>query len=194
MNEFTFFMHNTRTLYSRVSITTGHGLDGREVGVQVPVGASFSSLHVVQTGSTAHPASYSILGTLSPGAKRPEGEAHRWRTRAEVKNTWMCLSTPTYIFTVYSLGNAFCCVFIVLNYWAIFPSNTTMYQSTHSHLLCITEFIGCTDSLHVSAHLEPSSGDMSTFLYYWTLRPIWIHILLTPLCAQIVFTTLKCKM
>jgi hypothetical protein len=36
---------------STVSIMTGYGLDGRGVGVQVPVGARFFSSHVVQTGS-----------------------------------------------------------------------------------------------------------------------------------------------
>jgi hypothetical protein len=32
-------------------MATGYGLDGRGVGVRGPVGANFSSLHVVQTGS-----------------------------------------------------------------------------------------------------------------------------------------------
>jgi hypothetical protein len=37
-------------------------LDGRGVGVRVPVEARFSPLHSVQTGSGAHPASY-LMGT-----------------------------------------------------------------------------------------------------------------------------------
>jgi hypothetical protein len=39
--------------------------DGRGVGVRVPVGARFSLLHVVQTGSGAHPVSYPV-GTGGP--------------------------------------------------------------------------------------------------------------------------------
>jgi hypothetical protein len=43
---------------SSVGIATGYGLDDRGVGVRVPVGSEFSLLHVVQTGSGVHPASY----------------------------------------------------------------------------------------------------------------------------------------
>jgi hypothetical protein len=39
-------------------ITVGYGLDGRGVGVRVPLGAGIFSSPVVQTGSGAHPASY----------------------------------------------------------------------------------------------------------------------------------------
>jgi hypothetical protein len=55
---------------SAIGIATGYGLDGRGVGVRVPVGARFSPLHVDHTGSGAHPASYPI-GTWgsSPGGK-----------------------------------------------------------------------------------------------------------------------------
>jgi hypothetical protein len=53
---------------SAVGIATGYGLDGREVGVRVPVGARFAPLHVVPTGSGAHPASYPMgTGALFPG-------------------------------------------------------------------------------------------------------------------------------
>jgi hypothetical protein len=45
-----------------VGIATGYVLDGRGVGVRVPVGARFSPLHVVQTDYGAHPASY-LIGT-----------------------------------------------------------------------------------------------------------------------------------
>jgi hypothetical protein len=38
-------------------IATGNGLDSRGVGVRVPVGSRFFSLHVVQTGSGVHPTS-----------------------------------------------------------------------------------------------------------------------------------------
>jgi hypothetical protein len=40
---------------SAVGIAIGYGLDGRRVGVRVPV-RDFSLLHVVQTSSRAHPA------------------------------------------------------------------------------------------------------------------------------------------
>jgi hypothetical protein len=39
-------------------VATGYGLDDQAVRVQVPLEARFSLLHVVQTGSGAHPASY----------------------------------------------------------------------------------------------------------------------------------------
>jgi hypothetical protein len=43
---------------SAVGKATGYVLDDGGVGVRVPVGSRFSLLHVVQTGSGAHPASY----------------------------------------------------------------------------------------------------------------------------------------
>jgi hypothetical protein len=43
---------------SAVNITTGYRLDGQGVGVQVPVGARISLLHIVQTGCGAHSTSY----------------------------------------------------------------------------------------------------------------------------------------
>jgi hypothetical protein len=48
----------TRSRDSAVGIATGYGLDGRGVGVRLPVGPRFSLLRVVQTGSGAHPASW----------------------------------------------------------------------------------------------------------------------------------------
>jgi hypothetical protein len=41
-----------------VGIVTGYGLDDRGVGVGVQVGSRIFLLHVFQTGSRAHPASY----------------------------------------------------------------------------------------------------------------------------------------
>jgi hypothetical protein len=41
-------------------IATGYWLDGRGVGVRVQVRVEFSPLHVVQTASGAHPASYPV--------------------------------------------------------------------------------------------------------------------------------------
>jgi hypothetical protein len=40
---------------------TGYGLDGQGVAVHVPVGVRLSFLHVVHTGSWAHPASYPMI-------------------------------------------------------------------------------------------------------------------------------------
>jgi hypothetical protein len=54
---------------SAVSIATGCGLDDRGVGVRVPVGSEFSLLHIAQTSSGAHPASYPMgtWGSFSGG-------------------------------------------------------------------------------------------------------------------------------
>jgi hypothetical protein len=61
---------------SAVGIVTGYRMDGRGVGVRIPVGSKFSLLYVVQTGSWVHPASYPTgMGALSPGVKRQGHEA-----------------------------------------------------------------------------------------------------------------------
>jgi hypothetical protein len=61
---------NFRSRDSAVGIATGYGLDGREDGLRVPVGASLSPLRVVQADSGADPASYPIgTGTSFPGGK-----------------------------------------------------------------------------------------------------------------------------
>jgi hypothetical protein len=49
---------------------TIHGLDDRGVGVPVPVGARIFLLHVVQTGSGAHPAN-----SMGTGGTFPRDEA-----------------------------------------------------------------------------------------------------------------------
>jgi hypothetical protein len=74
---------------------TGYGVDGRGVGVRVPVGKYFFSLHVVQTGSGSNPASYPMTPrALSLEVKRPGREAdHSPPTSAEVKKTWIYTST-----------------------------------------------------------------------------------------------------
>jgi hypothetical protein len=64
--------------WSRVSsgsIVSDYGLDDRAIVVRFPVGAKdFSSSLCVQTGSGAHPASYTMgTGGLSPGVKRGRG-------------------------------------------------------------------------------------------------------------------------
>jgi hypothetical protein len=53
---------------SVVGIATGYRLTDRRVGVQISVGSEFSLLHVVQSGSCAHPASYAMgSGGSFPG-------------------------------------------------------------------------------------------------------------------------------
>jgi hypothetical protein len=60
----------------------------------IPV-QDFSLLHVVQTDSGAHPASYPMGAAGSfPGGKAD----HSPPTSAEVKNTWIYTSTPPYAF------------------------------------------------------------------------------------------------
>jgi hypothetical protein len=59
---------------SAVGIATAYGLDDREVRVRVPVGSEFSLLHIVQTGSGAHPASYP-MGTGGSFSRSKEAGA-----------------------------------------------------------------------------------------------------------------------
>jgi hypothetical protein len=86
---------------STLSIVTGHGLDGRGVGVQTPVEARFS-LHVVLTGSEAHLTSHPVgAGDSFLEVKQTGHEAdHSPPNSAKVKNTWICTFTPPYIFIV----------------------------------------------------------------------------------------------
>jgi hypothetical protein len=68
-----------------LGIATGYGLDGREVGVRVPVEARFFiSLHVVQTGPGTHTTSYK----MSTGAHNSPP------TSVEDKNERIYTSTP----------------------------------------------------------------------------------------------------
>jgi hypothetical protein len=75
-------------------IATGYGLNDRGVGIRVPVGCSL--LHVVQTGSRAHPNSYPKgTGGSFPGVKQPGREAdHSLPASGEVKKIWIYTSTP----------------------------------------------------------------------------------------------------
>jgi hypothetical protein len=55
---------------SVVSIATGYGLDDRGAEFESRQGQEFSPLHVVQTGSGAHQASYPMgTGGYFPGGK-----------------------------------------------------------------------------------------------------------------------------
>jgi hypothetical protein len=89
-----------RSRDSVVGIAIGYGLDDRWVGVRVPVGSTIFSPPIVQTGSGAHPASYTMgTGGSFPGIKRPGREVdHSTPTSAEVKKMWIYTSTPPYVF------------------------------------------------------------------------------------------------
>jgi hypothetical protein len=66
---------------------SGCGLDDRGSRVRFPAGAGNFSLHRVQNGSGAHPASYPMgTGSSFPGVKRPGREAdHSPSSSTEVK-------------------------------------------------------------------------------------------------------------
>jgi hypothetical protein len=74
-NIFAATLHICRD--SSVGIATGYGMDDRMIGVRFSAGArNFFLRHHVQTGSWAHPASYTVgTGVLSLGIKRPGREA-----------------------------------------------------------------------------------------------------------------------
>jgi hypothetical protein len=78
---------NFRSRDSVVGIATGYGLDNRGVRVRVRQGQEFSLLHVVRTGSGAHPTSIQwVPGALSPGVMQQGREAdHLAPTSVEVK-------------------------------------------------------------------------------------------------------------
>jgi hypothetical protein len=59
---------NLKSHGSSVGMAAGYGLDDRWVGVAAPV-----VLHIIQTGSRAHPASY----TVGTGDSFTEGKAAR---------------------------------------------------------------------------------------------------------------------
>jgi hypothetical protein len=78
------------TRVSSVSIASDYGLDDQAIGVRSPAGArDFSSILYVQTGSGAHPASYTMgTGCPFPGGKtRPGRDAdHSHPSSDEVVN------------------------------------------------------------------------------------------------------------
>jgi hypothetical protein len=84
---------------SSVGIAPDYGLDDRGGRSSSSSGVK-NFLHVVQTGSGSHPASY-LMGTgrFSRGAKRPGRETDNSPpTSAEVKKMWIYTSTPPYAF------------------------------------------------------------------------------------------------
>jgi hypothetical protein len=86
----------------RAGIATGYGLNDQGIGVRDAVRQEFLVLHVVQTGSGAHPASYPMdTGGSFYGVKRAGCEAdHSPPTSAEAKKTWVCTAIPPYVFMV----------------------------------------------------------------------------------------------
>jgi hypothetical protein len=77
-----------------------YGLDDRD---SIPgKGRKFSLRHHIQAGSGVHPASYPMnIGGLSTEIKRPGREAiYSPPSSAEVKNAWLCTSTPPVRLTV----------------------------------------------------------------------------------------------
>jgi hypothetical protein len=86
-----------------VGIATGYRLDGRGVGVRVPVRSSiFSSPRRPDwpTGSTQPPIRW-VPGALFPGFKRPGRETERSPLiSVEVKKIWIYTPIPPYAFTV----------------------------------------------------------------------------------------------
>jgi hypothetical protein len=78
----------------------GYGLGDRGSRVPFPARAGNFSLHCIQNGSGAHPASYPMGARDSfPGGKAAGREAdHLLPSSAEVKNAWSYTSTPQYVF------------------------------------------------------------------------------------------------
>jgi hypothetical protein len=80
-------------------MATGYGLDDRGVRVRVSVGSIiFTPLTRPFLGPTQPPIHW-LPGAISPGLKRPGGEAdHSPPTSAKVKKMWIYTSTPPYAF------------------------------------------------------------------------------------------------
>jgi hypothetical protein len=87
---------------SSIGIATGYGLDGRGIWVRVPVGTRFplftSSRPVL---GPIHPRIQWVQRVLSQRVKFPGREAdHSSPASNEVKNTWIYILTPPYVFMV----------------------------------------------------------------------------------------------
>jgi hypothetical protein len=90
LSHFYLLNQYDRSRGSSVSIVSDYGLDDRAIGVQSPAGAKdFSSSLCVQTGSGAHPASFTTgTGGPFPGGKARPGRDSDYSplSSAEVKN------------------------------------------------------------------------------------------------------------
>jgi hypothetical protein len=84
---------------------TGYGLNGRGVGVRVPVGSRiFSSRRPDRLWSPPNFLSDGYLGTPLSDVNRLGREAHHSPpTSAEVKKRWICTSIPPYVFMAWCL-------------------------------------------------------------------------------------------
>jgi hypothetical protein len=80
-------------------LETGYGLDGRGVGVRVPVGARFFSSQC-RPNLFWGPSSHLSNGYRGLFPKWVSGQGVRLTTPtgAQVKNTWIYTSTPPYVF------------------------------------------------------------------------------------------------
>jgi hypothetical protein len=79
-------------------MVTGLTIKGSEF--ESRLGQEFYALHIVQTGSGVHPASYPMgPGALSPEVKQPESEADNSLPTSAVDNkTWIHSSPALYAF------------------------------------------------------------------------------------------------
>jgi hypothetical protein len=105
---YTYFLENEwrpGSAQAVYQLPTGWTTEGLEF--ESRWGQEFSLLHVVQTGSAVHSASYPMgTGGSFPWVKRPEREGdHSLSTSAEVKKTWVYTFTPLYAFMALYLFN-----------------------------------------------------------------------------------------
>jgi hypothetical protein len=88
------------SLCCAVGIATGYGLDDREVGLRVPVGARIFTSPCCPDRLWGPPSFLSSwYRGLPPGVKRPGSETdHSPPTSSEIKKMWLYTSTPIYVF------------------------------------------------------------------------------------------------
>jgi hypothetical protein len=95
-HHFFLYGYGDRSRDSSVGIATGYGLEGREVGVRVPVRSRIFFSPAI--GPTQPPIQW-VSEAVSSGIKRPGREAdHSPPTSAEVKKTWIYTFTPPHVF------------------------------------------------------------------------------------------------
>jgi hypothetical protein len=97
-------MHLCAILYyiRRAGVAQAHSdclLHGRPRGRSSSHGRGKNFLHIVQTGSGVHPASYPMgTGGSLPGGKAAEARSYLPPISAKVKKTWIYISIPPYTF------------------------------------------------------------------------------------------------